>query len=64
MIDEWRYGAVHKLRKQILAAIVSGQFTVLFLNLAKFHIFIPKRAYGGSAGLGIIPKKNIFLLLP
>ena len=39
------------------------KFTSLFLNLAKIHIFIPKSAYGGeggSAGLGIIPKKNSF----
>ena len=36
--------------------------TFLFLNLAKIHIFIPKSAYGGggSAGLGIIPKKDSF----
>ena len=33
----------------------------------EIHFFIPKSAYGGggggSAGLGIIPKKNRFLLL-
>ena len=26
------------------------KFTFLFLNLAKFHTFIPKRAYGGEGG--------------
>ena len=39
------------------------KFTFLFLNLAKIQIFIPKSAYGGgggSAGLGIIPKKKQF----
>ena len=37
------------------------KFTFLFLNLAKIHIFIPKcieGGWGGSTGLGNIPKKN------
>ena len=42
------------------------KFTVLFLNLAKIHIFIPKCTEGGwggggSTGLGNIHKKLFFL---
>ena len=40
------------------------KFTFLFLNLAKIHIFIPKSAHGGSAGLGFIPKKQFFYCFP
>ena len=41
------------------------KFTFLFLNLGKIQIFVPKSAEGGgSAGLGIIPKKQFFLVLP
>ena len=39
------------------------KFTFLFLNLAKIHIFIPKcteGGWGGSTGLGNIPKNTIF----
>ena len=38
---------------------------ILFLNLAKIQIFIPKSAYGGggTAGSGIIPKNKFFLLI-
>ena len=39
------------------------KFTFLFLNLAKIHIFIPKcteAGWGGSTGLGNIPKKKYF----
>ena len=37
-------------------------FSFLFLNLGKIQIFIPKSTEGGggSAGLGIIPKKQFF----
>ena len=46
---------------------LAKRFTFLFLNLAKIHIFIPKSAYGGggggSANLGVIPKKQFFLVL-
>jgi hypothetical protein len=38
------------------------KFSLLYLNLAKILIFIPKSAYGGegrgSIGLGNIPKKH------
>ena len=38
------------------------KITLLFLKLAKIHIFIPKSTYGGGfTGLGNIPKN---LLLP
>ena len=41
------------------------KFTFLFLNLVKIHMFIPKcTEEGGSTGLGNIPTKTIFLLLP
>ena len=39
------------------------EFTFLFLNLAKIHIFISKSTHGeagGLTGLGNIPKKNNF----
>ena len=36
------------------------KFTFLFLNLGKIQIFIPKSTEeGGSAGLGIVPKKTV-----
>ena len=43
------------------------KFIFLFLNLAKIQILFLKVPMGGgewSTGLGIIPKKNVFLLLP
>ena len=41
------------------------KFTFSFLNLGKIQIFIPKSTKGGgSAGLGSIPKKTVFLVLP
>ena len=42
------------------------KLTFLFLNLGKIQIFIPKSTEGGEggAGLGIIPKKTDFLVLP
>ena len=42
------------------------KFTILFLNLAKIHNFIPKSTEGGgdSTGLGNIPKKTFFGVLP
>ena len=37
------------------------KFTSLFLSLGKIQIFIPKSTKGGgTAGLGIIPKKQCF----
>ena len=45
--------------------VLAIKFTILFLNLAKIQIFIPKSAYEGSSGLRIITKKtDYFLLLP
>ena len=52
-----------------MVAIVFGhEIHILILNLATIHIFIPKSAYGGrgggSTGLGNIPKKETFSVLP
>ena len=46
-----------------MAIVLTIKFTFLFLNLCKIQIFIPKstEGEGGSAGLGIIPKKSVFL---
>ena len=54
--------SLKKIVKSWWPLFLALKFTFLFLNLAKIQIFIPKSAYGGrgSAGSGIIPKKNSF----
>ena len=51
--------------KQIVMLNLALKFTFLFLNLAKIKIVLPKSACGeGGIGLGIIPKKTVFSVLP
>ena len=49
-----------------MAIVFGHEIHILILNFAKIQIFIPKSTEGGggSTGLGNIPKKTFFWVLP